>query len=183
LGKGTGLGLATCHGIIKQSGGHIAVYSEMGLGTTFKVYLPRVDAADEMAAKTEQAKELRTGTETVLLVDDEAMLRELGQIYLTTLGYTVLLAANGRQAVNLMHANSGRKIDILVTDVAMPEMGGKDLAEYVQNISPHTKVLFCSGYTEEAVNLRGTVSTETAFIAKPYTIHALALKVRELLDR
>jgi PAS domain S-box-containing protein len=182
LGKGTGLGLATCHGIIKQSGGHIAVYSEIGQGTTFKVYLPRVDGADEVVAAADQSKEIRTGTETVLLVDDEAMLRELGQMYLTTLGYTVLLAANGRQAVNLLHANSGRKIDILVTDVAMPEMGGKDLADYVQNISPKTKVLYCSGYTEEAVNLRSTVNTGTAFIAKPYTIDALALKVRELLD-
>jgi two-component system, cell cycle sensor histidine kinase and response regulator CckA len=183
LGKGTGLGLATCHGIVKQSGGHIAVYSEMGQGTSFKVYLPRVDAGDETAAKTELPKGLRTGTETVLLVEDEPMLRELGMIYLTKLGYTVLLAANGRQAVNLLHANAGRKIDILVTDVVMPEMGGKELADYMQNTSPQTKVLFCSGYTEESVNFRGAMSTATAFISKPYTIDALALKVRELLDR
>lgn len=183
LGKGTGLGLATCHGIIKQSGGHIAVYSELGLGTSFKVYLPRVDMTDEAESKADQPKGLQTGTETVLLVDDETMLRELGEIYLTKLGYTVLLAANGRQAVNLLHANSGRKIDILVTDMAMPEMGGKDLADFVQTVAPQTKVLFCSGYTEEAVNLRGTVSTATAFIGKPYTIDALALKIRELLDR
>ncbi len=119
----------------------------MDRGTTFKVYLPRVDGADEVVAAADQSKEIRTGTETVLLVDDEAMLRELGQMYLTTLGYTVLLAANGRQAVNLLHANSGRKIDILVTDVAMPEMGGKDLADYVQNISPKTKVLYLARAT------------------------------------
>jgi DNA-binding response OmpR family regulator len=139
--------------------------------------------AEEAELKTDPPKGLQTGTETVLLVDDEAMLRELGNIYLTKLGYTVLLAANGRQAMNLLHANSGRKIDILVTDVAMPEMGGKDLADFVQTAAPQTKVLFCSGYTEEAVNLRGTVGQTSAFITKPYTIEALALKVRELLDR
>jgi PAS domain S-box-containing protein len=182
LGKGTGLGLATCHGIVKQSGGHIAVYSELGQGTSFKVYLPRVDEVDEVAAKTDAPKGVRTGKETVLLAEDEPMLRELGMICLTQLGYTVLLAANGRQAVNLLHANSGTKIDILVTDVVMPEMGGRELAEFMQTTSPQTKVLFCSGYTEEAVNMRGTVGAACGFIAKPYTIDALAMKVRELLD-
>lgn len=109
------------------------------------------------------------------------MLRELGQLYLTELGYKVLLAANGRQAVNLLHANSSVKINMLVTDVVMPEMGGKELADHIQNVSPQTKVLFCSGYTEEAIHLRCTANM--AFIAKPYTIDALALKVRELLDK
>ena len=182
LGKGTGLGLATCHGIVKQSGGHIAVYSEMGEGTTFKVYLPRVDDADEVVLKPRLPKTLRTGTETALLVEDEPMLRELGQIYLVELGYTVLSAANGRQALNLMHADSSRKIDILVTDVVMPEMGGKDLANFVREISPATKVLFCSGYTEEAVNLHCAGNKATAFLEKPYTIEALATKIRSLLD-
>jgi PAS domain S-box-containing protein len=183
LGKGTGLGLATCHGIVKQSGGHIAVYSEVGQGTSFKVYLPRVDAEEEAVPKTELPKGIRTGKETVLLVEDEPMLRELGMIYLTKMGYTVLLAVNGRQAVNLLHANPGKKIDLLITDVVMPEMGGKELADFMQNASPQTKILFCSGYTEEAVNFRGTMGTATAFIAKPYTIDALAMKVRELLDQ
>ncbi|HEX3799573.1 MAG TPA: ATP-binding protein [Verrucomicrobiae bacterium] len=182
-GKGTGLGLATCHGIVKQSGGHIAVYSEVGQGTTFKVYLPRVDAVEETKAKSETIKLRRTGTETVLLVEDEPMVRELGVAYLTQLGYTVFSASNGRQAMNLLHANKNRKIDILVTDVVMPEMGGKELADYVHNISADTKVLFCSGYTEEAMNLRGTLGKDREFLTKPYTIDALALKVRELLDK
>lgn len=182
LGKGTGLGLATCHGIVKQSGGHIAVYSEPGEGTTFKVFLPRVDAPDEVVAKVEPPKGIPRGTETVLFVEDEPMLRDLGVTYLTELGYTVLSASNGRQALNLVHANAGKQIDILVSDVVMPEMGGKDLASFLHGISPQTKVLFCSGYTEEAVNLRGTMGSGTEFIPKPYTIAALAAKVRELLD-
>jgi CheY-like chemotaxis protein len=183
LGKGTGLGLATCHGIVKQSGGHIAVYSEAGQGTTFKVYLPRVDSLEEAKAKVETVKAAHTGTETVLFVEDEPMLRELGVAYLTRLGYTVLSAANGRQAMNLLHADKTRAVDILVTDVVMPEMGGKELADFLHNISPQTKVLFCSGYTEEAMDLRGTMGSGREFIPKPYTIDALALKLRELLDK
>ncbi len=184
LGKGTGLGLATCHGVIKQSGGHIAVYSELGEGTTFKVYLPQVEGEAEAAeTRNDGPTGAPRGSQTALLVEDEPMLRELGIAYLTSLGYEVLSASNGRQALNLLHANSKKKIDILISDVVMPEMGGKDLAQFVQGMSPETKVLFCSGYTEEAVNLRGTLGSGRAFIPKPYTIDALAVKVRELLDQ
>ena len=184
LGKGTGLGLATCHGIIKQSGGHIAVYSELGEGTTFKVYLPLVDGPEEEVETTNvRTAPAPRGNQTALLVEDEPMLRELTVTYLTSLGYEVLSAGNGRQALNLLHASGNKKIDILISDVIMPEMGGKDLAQFVQGMSPKTKVLFCSGYTEDAVNLRGTMGNGTAFIPKPYTIDALALKVRELLDQ
>jgi two-component system cell cycle sensor histidine kinase/response regulator CckA len=182
LGKGTGLGLATCHGIVKQSGGHIAVYSELGVGTTFKVFLPRVNAQEQAPVKAKPVEITPRGTETVLLVEDEPMLRELGMGYLTELGYSVLSATNGRQALNLLHANAGKKIDILVSDLIMPEMGGRDLANFMQSVSPQTKVLFCSGYTEDATNLRGTMGSQAAFIPKPYTISALAIKVREVLD-
>jgi CheY-like chemotaxis protein len=184
LGKGTGLGLATCHGIVKQSGGHIAVYSEMGQGTTFKVYLPRVDAEEKAKVKADVpvVEVIPRGKETVLLVEDEPMLRELGVGYLAELGYSVLSASNGRQALNLLHANAGKTVDILVSDLIMPEMGGRDLANFMQSVSPKTRVLFCSGYTEDVVNLKGTLGNQAPFLPKPYTITALAIKVREVLD-
>jgi PAS domain S-box-containing protein len=181
MGKGTGLGLATCHGIVKQSRGHIAVYSEIGQGTTFKVYLPRVDDPAEVIKKSDDPQEIPRGSETVLLVEDEPMLRELGMMFLTELGYNVLAAPNGRQALNLVYAKYSKQIDILVTDVVMPEMGGKDLAEALQSVSPHTRVLFCSGYTEDTV-ANGGLSQGVNFLAKPYTVGMLARKVRQILE-
>jgi len=182
-GKGTGLGLATCHGIVKQSGGHIAVYSELGMGTTFKVYLPRVEEGVNISAgPVEESTNLPRGDETVLLVEDEPMVRELGASLLSKLGYDVLVASNGRQALNLIHADRGRTIQIVVTDVVMPEMGGKDLADSLRIISPKTKVIFCSGYTEDVASLRGDAGASIIFIPKPYTMSVLANKVREVLD-
>jgi two-component system, cell cycle sensor histidine kinase and response regulator CckA len=181
-GKGTGLGLATCHGIIKQSGGHIAVYSELGAGTTFKVYLPRVAAELPAATLAGASDDLPRGIETILLVDDEPMVRELGASMLGKLGYTVLTASNGRQALNLIHADRARQIHLLVTDVVMPEMGGRDLADFMRSISPDTKVIFCSGYTEDAASLQGSTGTSVTFLPKPYALATLARKVRSLLD-
>jgi PAS domain S-box-containing protein len=181
-GKGTGLGLATCHGIVKQSGGHIAVYSELGQGTTFKVYLPRVEDQVTAPSETGPAGELPRGIETILLVDDEPMVRELGAAMLGKLGYTVLTANNGRQALNLIHADRARQIHLLVTDVIMPEMGGRDLADFMRSISPDTKVIFCSGYTEDVASLQGSTGTVVTFLPKPYALATLARKVRSLLD-
>lgn len=182
-GKGTGLGLATCHGIVKQSGGHIAVYSELGMGTTFKVYLPRVDEGVNISTgPVEESANLPRGDETLLLVEDEPMVRELGASLLSKLGYTVLVASNGRQALNLIHADRGRTIHALVTDVVMPEMGGKDLADSLRIISPQIKVIFCSGYTEDVASLRGEAGSPIVFLPKPYTMAVLANKVREVLD-
>jgi CheY-like chemotaxis protein len=181
-GKGTGLGLATCHGIIKQSGGHIAVYSELGQGTTFKVFLPRVHELLTPVADPAQSGDLPRGIETILLVDDEPMVRELGASMLGKLGYTVLTANNGRQALNLIHAERTRQIHLLVTDVIMPEMGGRDLADFMRSVSPDTKVIFCSGYTEDVASLQGTTGTVVTFLPKPYALATLARKVRALLD-
>jgi CheY-like chemotaxis protein len=182
LGKGTGLGLATCHGIIKQSGGHITAYSEVGQGTTFKIYLPRVYEALDVTAQRAPTTDLHTGTETVLLVEDEPMLRELGLLVLSGLGYRVLPADNGVQALRLLDQHRGQAIDLLVTDLIMPEMGGKELAERLRQLSPHTKVLFCSGYTEDAIAHDGKLDADASFMQKPYTIDSLASKVREVLE-
>jgi len=182
VGKGTGLGLATCHGIVKQSGGHIAVYSELGQGTTFKVYLPRVQEQLTAVAETGQSGDLPRGIETILLVDDEPMVRELGASLLGKLGYTVLTANNGRQALNLIHADRTRQVHLLVTDVIMPEMGGRDLADFMRSVSPDTKVIFCSGYTEDVASLQGSTGTAVTFLPKPYALATLARKVRALLD-
>jgi PAS domain S-box-containing protein len=181
-GRGTGLGLATCQGIVKQSGGHIAVYTEVGRGTTFKVYLPRVYEALETAGKREQPHEIAGGTETLLFVEDEPMLRELGMLILSGLGYRVLPADNGVQALRLLEQHRAQGIHLLLTDVVMPEMGGKELSEHLRVVSPQTKVLFCSGYTQDGIVHEGTLAEGVRFLQKPYTVATLAHRVREVLD-
>jgi len=182
VGKGTGLGLATCHGIIKQSGGHISVYSEAGRGTTFKVFLPRVAATPPGAASAPLVKEaLRRGTETVLLVEDDASLRDLAAVVLERLGYTVHVAANGREAMNI--ARRAAELDLLLTDVVMPEMSGKELADQLRSLQPAVKVLFTSAYTEEAIVHHGILDPGIEFLHKPYTPALLSRKAREALDR
>ena len=182
LGKGTGLGLATCHGIVKQSGGHIAVASELGRGTTFKVYLPRVHDETDALPIRDDSSVLPRGTETLLVVEDEPVLRELSSFVLRECGYLVLEAIDGRDALRVARENQGPAIDLLVTDVIMPEIGGKELAEKLRAEFPATKILFCSGYTEDSIIHHGVVDEGIAFLQKPYTPTFLARKVREVLD-
>jgi len=182
LGKGTGLGLATCHGIIKQSGGHIGVFSELGKGTTFKVLLPRVnEPLDPIVAKPQETARSSGGHERVLLVEDEAMLRELAVTVLKNLGYEVLTAENGVHALEVVKGLNGAPLDLLITDVVMPEMGGRELAEKLQTLYPRTQTLFCSGYTEDSVI--SAAEATGRFLQKPYTMATLGQKVRQILDK
>jgi PAS domain S-box-containing protein len=181
-GKGTGLGLATCFGIVKQSSGYIYVYSEVGHGTTFKVYLPRVGEAAEKIAAHEVAGPVPRGTETILLVEDEDMVRELASLVLTYFGYTILLAGNGVEALRVVTEHASEHIHMVITDVIMPQMGGRDLADRLRATYPDTKLLFTSGYSEEAIVRHGVLDPGIAFLQKPYTPSGLARKVREVLD-
>jgi signal transduction histidine kinase/response regulator RpfG family c-di-GMP phosphodiesterase len=180
-GKGTGLGLAMCYGIVKQSGGHISVYSEPGHGTVFKIYLPRIEEAATVDAKQDPV-ELPQGKETILLVEDEAGLRKLTKLVLQDLGYTILEAANGCEALRIAQEREGTGFDLVFTDVVMPQMGGKELADHLHSMRPDTKVLFTSGYTEDAIVHHGVLNDDVAFLHKPYTPNVLALKLREVLD-
>jgi len=179
-GKGTGLGLATVYGIVKQSGAFIWVYSELGRGTTFKIYFPRVeDVASVPAAPT--APESLRGTETVLVAEDAAAVRAVIQQVLASHGYQVLEAADGRSALELGARHEG-PVHLLVTDVVMPEMSGRQLADRLQERRPTLKVLFVSGYTDDAIVRHGILEPGIAFLQKPFTPEALARKVREALD-
>jgi hypothetical protein len=178
-GKGTGPGLATVHGIVKQSGGHIGVQSEPGHGTTFKIYLRRADSSAEEAPPAPAATDLSRGSETVLLVEDEASVRELMRECLAALGYTVLEASGGAAALELSQAH-GAPIHLLVTDMVMPDMGGRELAERLLASRPEARVLYISGYTDMG---HGALTEDMAFLQKPFTIEGLSRKVREVLDR
>jgi PAS domain S-box-containing protein len=180
-GKGTGLGLAMIYGIVKQSGGYIWVYSELGRGTTFKVYLPRVEESGTLIEQPDNAADLRQGTETVLLVEDEDTVRNLSRQVLESCGYMVIEAENGIEALAVCESREN-KIDLLVTDVVMPRMGGRELSEKLARKYPYIKVLFTSGYTDDAIVRHGIIDAGTNFIQKPFTLDAFARKVRELLD-
>jgi PAS domain S-box-containing protein len=180
LGHGTGLGLATCYGIVKQNGGHITVESEPLSGTTFRLYFPLVD--EEIQPETPRSnRTLPTGTETVLLVEDEELVRDFLARALEERGYTVLQAANGEAACEIEAACSG-PIDLLLTDVVMPKMSGPALAERLRAVRPQIKVVFMSGYTENTVVNHGVHRSEVAFLQKPCTAAELARKMREWLD-
>jgi two-component system cell cycle sensor histidine kinase/response regulator CckA len=181
VGKGTGLGLATVHGILKQSGGHIDVQTEIGRGTKFKVYLPYIEtSADEPERPTGIPIPPR-GTEAVLLVEDEPGVRALIGHVLTGCGYTVLLASNGEDATRVVMEHAG-PIQLLVTDVVMPGMGGWQVAQWVRKVYPDIRVLFVSGYTDDAVIRQGVQQEGANFLQKPFSSFDLASKVRDVLD-
>jgi PAS domain S-box-containing protein len=179
-GQGTGLGLSMVYGIVKQSGGYIWVYSEVGRGTTFKVYLPRVDAPAGVPHRAREGGVL-TGTETILLAEDDAMLRPLAKGLLEKLGYRVIEAENGAQALAAAGRFTG-PIQLLVADVVMPGGSGRDLARRLAETRPETKVLYVSGYTDDAIVHHGMLEPGLNFLQKPFTPAVLARKVREVLD-
>jgi two-component system, cell cycle sensor histidine kinase and response regulator CckA len=182
VGKGTGLGLATVYGIVKQSDGSVWVYSEVGKGTTFKVYLPRIDeVAPESQVVARIDDQVSGAGEIVLLVEDEDMVRSIARQALEMNGYHVLEASHGKEAVVICEQHQG-PIDLMVTDVVMPQMSGRELAEYLATSRPETKVLFVSGYTDDAIVHHGVLDNHVNFLQKPFTPDALAHKVREVLS-
>jgi two-component system, cell cycle sensor histidine kinase and response regulator CckA len=181
VGQGTGLGLATCFGIIKQCNGHIAVYSEIGRGTTFKVYLPRTREDGVLHPADSTLAPATQGSETILLVEDDEVIREMVGTALTGMGFSVIQASNGLEALERVHVIPG-KIDLLITDVVMPKMGGKDLAVKLRELRPDIKVLYTSGYTENAIVHHGVLDDGINFLQKPYTPAVLGRKIREVMD-
>jgi two-component system, cell cycle sensor histidine kinase and response regulator CckA len=181
VGKGTGLGLATVYGIVKQNKGFISVYSEPGQGTTFRIYLPPHTAKAARPVRTEVAAPTEHGHETILLVEDEPMILDLTMAMLKTLGYTVLSAATPGEAIRLAREHSGQ-IHLLLTDVVMPEMNGRDLARKLLSLYPELKRLFMSGYTANVIAHHGVLDAGVHFLQKPFSIGELAAKIREALQ-
>jgi two-component system, cell cycle sensor histidine kinase and response regulator CckA len=181
VGKGTGLGLSMVYGIVKQSGGYIWVYSEPDRGTTFKIYLPRVDQPAEATDGENRPKSVQRGTETILLVEDDSQLRQLSSSVLAHCGYKMLVAGSPEEGLAICKANH-RDIHLLITDVVMPRMNGRQLAEQIAQVAPNIKVLYISGYTSNAIVHYGVLDPDLWFLPKPFTLSALMAKVREVLD-
>jgi two-component system cell cycle sensor histidine kinase/response regulator CckA len=179
LGKGTGLGLATCHGIVCQSGGDIRVYSELNAGTTFKIYLPRTDAVPDGAGNTGQ-KLLPKGSESILVVEDEPAVRTLATLILRQQGYQVQESGNAFEALELIRKSA--PFNLVLTDVIMPQMSGKALCDQIMSQRPHTKVLLMSGYTDDALAHHGVLDEGLSFLEKPFSPAQLTRKVRDVLD-
>jgi signal transduction histidine kinase len=181
-GKGTGLGLATCRTIVQQSGGHISVESSVGKGATFKVYFPRVGQQLKVASRPAPTAMLPRGTETLLVVEDDPAVRHLAHRILAAQGYEVLRASNGQEALHLARDHKGAPIRLVITDVVMPLMGGKVMADWLKTAYPDLRILFTSGYTDDAMNQQGALDPGVAFLPKPYAPAVLIRKVREMLD-
>jgi CheY-like chemotaxis protein len=181
VGRGTGLGLSTAHGIVRQHGGFMSVYSQSGRGSTFRFYLPRVSRSGEGRIEDEGAP-LPCGSETILLVEDDETVRKTTEKMLSNLGYTVLLADCGGAAVEAVRRH-GRKIDLLLTDIVMPGLDGRSVAEVLTRMIPGVKVIFASGYPIAHLEEIGMLGDEMMLLTKPYSRAQLAAKVREALDR
>jgi PAS domain S-box-containing protein len=181
-GKGTGLGLSTVYGIVQQSGGNIWVYSEPGLGTTFKIYLPRIEEDTESLRPSVVSTKPLQGSETILLVEDEEMVRKLACTVLQKYGYTVLEAPNGEEALRMVQGENHNPIHLMVTDVVMPGMSGRQLADRLVSLRPEMRVLYMSGYIDNAIAHHGVLDPGIAYIQKPFARDDLASKVREVLD-
>jgi two-component system, cell cycle sensor histidine kinase and response regulator CckA len=181
VGKGTGLGLSMVYGIVKQSGGFIWVYSEPNRGTTFKIYFPRIDQLAELLPAEKHVDKVQRGTETILLVEDDEQLRQLSSSVLAHCGYNVLVASTPEEGLAVCKANS-KDIGLLVTDVVMPRMNGRQLAEQILKLHPAMKVLYVSGYTNNAIVHYGVLDPGLWFLPKPFTLSALVARVREVLD-
>jgi two-component system cell cycle sensor histidine kinase/response regulator CckA len=185
-GQGTGLGLSTVFGIVRQNGGHIRIHSEVGLGTTVRIYLPstrRVEALPRALSRSlpSATERLVQGTETVLVVEDEADVRNLAVQILQSCGYRVLAASNGPEALQISEQH-GDTIHLLLTDVVMPHMNGKELADKLEHQRPALRVLYMSGYADDAIMQHGLLTAGVAFLAKPLTVESLTQKVRAVLD-
>ncbi|PKN76830.1 MAG: hybrid sensor histidine kinase/response regulator, partial [Deltaproteobacteria bacterium HGW-Deltaproteobacteria-10] len=176
------LGLATVYGIVKQNNGFINVYSELGQGTTFRIYLPRHMGKAEQLRSAELGDTAASGNETILLTEDEPAILEMTTLMLQHLGYTVLQAGTPGEAIRLAGEHSGR-IHLLMTDVVMPEMNGRDLARNILSLYPDIKRLFMSGYTANTIAHHGVLDDGVHFIQKPFSLNDLATKLREALDR
>ncbi len=184
LGKGTGLGLATCYGIVKQSHGHIDVESELGAGSVFTLYFPCVKNAQTKAPGTavSSPEDLKGGKETILVVEDEPALRQIIAEFLEQHGYHILTAEHGEDALRLVENNGDLQLDLLVTDMVMPRLGGTSLAEAMKKRQPNLKVMFMSGYADEMITHQEWLSENTKFIQKPFTVDTLTQEIRDFLD-
>jgi CheY-like chemotaxis protein len=181
-GKGTGLGLATAYGIVKQNGGEISIDSSPGRGSSVRIYLPLAAEATNVKESEGKRRHAETGTETILLVEDEAEVRRLARDMLARQGYQVLEASSGSEALRLWQERGGA-VDMILTDVVMPQMSGPKLVERLKALSPDLRVMYMSGYADEVIARHGVLSSEDPFLQKPFSLDSLAQKVRSVLDQ
>jgi CheY-like chemotaxis protein len=181
-GKGTGMGLAMLYGVVKQNKGFINVYSELKIGSVFRIYLPRYSGDEKIETVEKAPKQYHGGNELVLFVEDEISNLKLGRLMLESLGYRVIISPSPIEAIKIAEQTEG-KIDLLVTDVIMPEMNGKRLSEKIISLHPETRVIFISGYTANVILHNGILDEGITLLAKPYSMQELSRKIREVLDR